>query len=71
MTPKELESWLKTDESQQVGQKEDGEALASGVRLVLHPDQFVVLSSDRPEVIENSIKILRSYAQIFDWLGLP
>lgn len=41
-----------------------------GVRLVLHPDQFVVLSSDRPEVIENSIKILKMHAHIFDLLGL-
>ncbi len=30
MTPKELESWLKTDESQQVGQKKDGESEAIG-----------------------------------------
>ncbi len=42
-----------------------------GIRLVLHPDQFVVLSSDRPEVIENSIKILKTHAQVFDLLGLP
>jgi UV DNA damage endonuclease len=42
-----------------------------GIRLVLHPDQFVVLSSDRPEVIENSIKILTSHAYILDLLGLP
>jgi UV DNA damage endonuclease len=42
-----------------------------GVRLVLHPDQFVVLNSDRSEVIENSIKILKTHAHIFDLLGLP
>ncbi|CAD5939853.1 UV DNA damage endonuclease [Planktothrix tepida] len=42
-----------------------------GLRLVLHPDQFVVLSSDRPEVIENSIKILKTHALILDLLGLP
>lgn len=42
-----------------------------GIRLVLHPDQFVVLNSDRPEVIENSIKILTSHALIFDLMGLP
>jgi UV DNA damage endonuclease len=41
------------------------------IRLVLHPDQFVVLNSDRPEVIENSIKILTTHAQVFDMLGLP
>lgn len=42
-----------------------------GIRLVLHPDQFVVLNSDRPEVIENSIKILAAHARLFDLMGLP
>lgn len=46
-------------------------AQALGIRLVLHPDQFVVLNSDRPEVIENSIKILTAHAWILDMLGLP
>lgn len=46
-------------------------AALSGIRLVLHPDQFVVLNSDRPEVIENSLKILSGHARLFDWLGLP
>jgi UV DNA damage endonuclease len=46
-------------------------AISLGIRLVLHPDQFVVLNSDRPEVIANSIKILRAQAQVFDWMGLP
>lgn len=51
----------------QIGER----AMALGIRLVLHPDQFVVLNSDRPEVIANSIKILSAQAQLFDWLGLP
>ncbi len=42
-----------------------------GIRIVLHPDQFVVLSSDNPSVIENSLKILATHAQIFDLLKLP
>jgi UV DNA damage endonuclease len=46
-------------------------AMAAGIRLVLHPDQFVVLNSDRPEVIENSIKILTAHARLFDLMGLP
>ncbi|MEJ1933473.1 UV DNA damage repair endonuclease UvsE [Nostoc sp. NIES-2111] len=41
------------------------------IRMVLHPDQFVVLSSDSAEVIKNSIKILEDHAHIFDLLGLP
>ncbi len=42
-----------------------------GIRLVLHPDQFVVLSSDSPEVISNSIKILESHAHVMDLLEQP
>jgi UV DNA damage endonuclease len=41
------------------------------MRIVIHPDQFVVLSSDKPEVIENSIKILNTHARILDLLSLP
>lgn len=41
------------------------------IRLVLHPDQFVVLSSDSPATIANSVKILESHARIMDMLGLP
>lgn len=46
-------------------------ATAANLRLVLHPDQFVVLSSDSPDVIANSIKILKSHAHIFDLLAQP
>jgi UV DNA damage endonuclease len=42
-----------------------------GIRMVLHPDQFVVLSSDSDEVLENSIKILANHAHTLDLLGLP
>jgi UV DNA damage endonuclease len=42
-----------------------------GIRLVLHPDQFVVLSSDSPQTVANSIKILESHARVMDMLGLP
>jgi UV DNA damage endonuclease len=41
------------------------------IRLVLHPDQFVVLSSDSPRVIINSVKILETHARVMDMLGLP
>ncbi len=46
-------------------------AKSAGIRLVVHPDQFVVLSSDSPEVIANSIKILQMHAMILDKLGQP
>lgn len=42
-----------------------------GIRMVLHPDQYVVLSSDSPTVVQNSINILARHALTFDLLGLP
>lgn len=42
-----------------------------GIRLVSHPDQFVVLSSDAPHVVANSIRMLEAEARVFDLLGLP
>ena len=44
---------------------------ALNIRMVLHPDQFVVLSSDSPQVLQTSIKILERHARTFDLLGLP
>lgn len=41
------------------------------IRLVMHPDQFVVLSSDNPEVVANSVKILQMHADIMDLLEQP
>ena len=46
-------------------------ASALGIRLVLHPDQFVVLSSDSPQVVANSIKILETHARVMDMLEQP
>jgi UV DNA damage endonuclease len=46
-------------------------ALDSSIRLVSHPDQFVVLSSDSPPVVENSIKILETHARVMDMLKQP
>jgi UV DNA damage endonuclease len=46
-------------------------AKSLGLRLVLHPDQFVVLNSDSLQVIVNSIKILATHARVMDLLELP
>jgi UV DNA damage endonuclease len=46
-------------------------ATGLGLRLVMHPDQFVVLSSDSPEVFANSVKILQMHADIMDLLQQP
>lgn len=41
------------------------------IRIVLHPDQYVVLSSDSPTIVETSIKILARHARTMDLMGLP
>jgi UV DNA damage endonuclease len=46
-------------------------ATERGIRLVMHPDQFVVLSSDSESVVANSIKILQMHADIMDLLDQP
>ncbi|CAN5856780.1 UV DNA damage repair endonuclease UvsE [soil metagenome] len=46
-------------------------ATALGIRLILHPDQFVVLSSDSPQVVANSCKILEMHAHTMDLLRQP
>lgn len=43
----------------------------AGIRLVMHPDQFVVLSSDSADVVANSIKILQMHADIMDLFEQP
>ncbi len=46
-------------------------ANANNLRIVMHPDQFVVLSSDSETVIENSVKILKMHARTLDLLNQP
>ncbi|MBG1241067.1 UV DNA damage repair endonuclease UvsE [Nostoc sp. UIC 10607] len=46
-------------------------ANALSIRMVLHPDQYVVLSSDSPEVVQASINNLAGHSRILDLLGLP
>jgi UV DNA damage endonuclease len=56
-----------SDEIRRAGER----AIELGIRLVLHPDQFVVLSSDSLDVIGNSIKILKLHARVMDLLNQP
>lgn len=46
-------------------------AMANNLRIVMHPDQYVVLSSDSDLVVENSFKILRMHARTLDLLNQP
>lgn len=44
---------------------------AAGLRMVMHPDQFVVLNSASENVVANSVKILTMHAAILDLLRQP
>ena len=44
-------------------------ALDKNIRLSFHPDQFVVLSSPHPKVVENSIRELEYQAQLAEAVG--
>ena len=42
----------------------------NGIRVTTHPGQFTVLSSDKQDVVDNSIRELEYHAWIFDQMGL-
>jgi len=44
-------------------------ARANDVRLSFHPDQFVVLASDREEVVNNSIREFEYHTDMVRWMG--
>jgi UV DNA damage endonuclease len=43
---------------------------AHGLRLTLHPDQFVVLNSPRPEVVQSAIRELEYHAHLAGLIGI-
>lgn len=45
--------------------------LEKGGRIGTHPAQFTVISSERPEVVKQSIRHLQYHADLLDVLGLP
>lgn len=46
-----------------------GYARQSGLRTAFHPDQFVVLNSPRPDVVESSIREIEYQAEVAGWVG--
>ncbi|ADV67106.1 UV-endonuclease UvdE [Deinococcus maricopensis DSM 21211] len=50
-----------------VGQR----ARALGIRLLIHPEQFIVLNSERPEVAATSARVLAFHADVLDLMDLP
>jgi UV DNA damage endonuclease len=44
-------------------------ATEQNIRLVFHPDQFVVLNSSKDDVVVNSIRELEYHGELCQWLG--
>ena len=44
-------------------------AQSRGIRTCFHPDQFVVLNSPRPDVVDRSIEELEYQAEVAEWVG--
>ncbi len=44
-------------------------AAEQGLRTCFHPDQFVVLNSQRPEVVSASLRELEYQAEVAEWIG--
>jgi UV DNA damage endonuclease len=40
------------------------------IRVTSHPDQFCVLNSERPDVVQSSIRMLAAEARVMDAMGL-
>lgn len=40
-----------------------------GIRTCFHPDQFVVLNSPRPDVVDRSIEELEYQSEVAEWVG--
>lgn len=44
-------------------------ARRSGIRTCFHPDQFVVLNSPRPEVVDASVRELEYQSEVAEWVN--
>ncbi|MGY2894211.1 UV DNA damage repair endonuclease UvsE [Deinococcus sp. UYEF24] len=39
------------------------------IRVLIHPDQFIVLNSERPDVVERSVQAITAHGLVMDLLG--
>ncbi len=46
-------------------------AVAQAIRIVMHPDQFVVLNSESPAIVASSLAVMQRHALTLDMMGLP
>jgi UV DNA damage endonuclease len=46
-------------------------AREKSIRLLVHPEQFIVLNSESPQVVENSITMLAAHGRLMDLLHQP
>jgi UV DNA damage endonuclease len=44
-------------------------AKTAGLRTTFHPDQFVVLNSPKPDVVEQSIREIEYQVEVAQWIG--
>jgi UV DNA damage endonuclease len=62
-------SWWEDKDIQNMCSKIKEFALESEIRISLHPDQFCVLNSDKPHVVQNSIKLLEHLNRLSNMIG--
>jgi UV DNA damage endonuclease len=62
-------SWWEDKDIQNMCSKIKEFAMVSEIRISLHPDQFCVLNSDKPHVVQNSIKLLEHLNRLSNMIG--
>ena len=62
-------SWWEDKDVQNMCSQIKAFVAESGIRISLHPDQFCVLNSDKPHVVQNSIKHLEYLNRLSNMIG--